>query len=125
MATVTPTRTSRLEVGGDDSVAIYTWALTSANTDGLPIEWVQWADRCFTGTGTWGGATLTIQGSNDGSTWVTLNNAQGTAATATADKALQIVEVPRFVRPNLTTAGVGAAVTVILCARRAQPLHNR
>lgn len=123
MATAAVTKASSLTMGGDDSVALFTWTITTANADGAPLEWTAWADRCVTATGTWGGATLTWEGSNDGSTWVALNNAQGTAATWTANKALQIVEVPRFARPNLTVVGVGASVTVTLCARRAQPLR--
>lgn len=124
MATVNPTVSN--DVGsGDGSAKTFTWALTTTNTDGARIEWCEWADRTFTATGTWGGATLTIEGSGDGTTWVPLNSAAGgTAATATADKALAIIEIPRYVRPNLTTPGVGAAVTVILTARRAQPLRT-
>lgn len=124
MATVTPTVNN--DVGsGDGSAKTFSWSLTSTNTDGAPIEWVEWADRTFTATGTWGGATLTIEGSGDGTTWVALNNAAGgAAATATANKAMAIIEIPRYVRPNLTTAGVGAAVTVILTARRANPLRS-
>ena len=124
MATVTPTHNK--DVGsGDGSAVTFTWALTTANTDGAPIEWVEWADRTFTATGTWGGATLTIEGSGDGTTWVALNNAAGgTAATATANKGMAIIEIPRYVRPNLTTPGTGATITVTLTARRANPLRT-
>lgn len=122
MATVTPTLT---RVGDqDDAVMLFTWALTSTNTDGSLVEWTQWADRCFQAVGTWGGATLTIQGSNDGTNWFTLSNAAGAAAaTFTADGGKAIIELPRYVRPNLTTAGTGATVSVTLLARRAQPLR--
>lgn len=122
MATVTPTLT---KVGDqDDSAILLTWALTTANTDGSLIEWTQWADRCFQAAGTWGGATLTIQGSNDGSNWFTLSNAAGAAAaTFTADGGKSIIELPRYVRPNLTTPGTGATVSVTLLARRSQPLR--
>lgn len=122
MATVTPTLS---KVGDqDDSAVLLSWALTSTNTDGAPLEWTQWADRCFTAFGTWGAATLTIQGSNDGTNWFALSNAAGaTAATFTADGGKSIIELPRYVRPNLTTPGSGAAVTVQMLGRRAQPLR--
>lgn len=122
MATVTPTLA---KVGDqDDSAVLFTWALTTANTDGSPLEWTQWADRCFQAVGTWGGATLTIQGSNDGTNWFSLSNAAGAAAaTFTADGGKSIIELPRYVRPNLTTPGAGATVAVTLLARRAQPLR--
>lgn len=122
MATVTPTVT---KVGDqDDSAVLFSWALTTANTDGSPLEWTQWADRCFQAVGTWGAATLTIQGSNDGTNWFTLSNAAGaTAATFTADGGKTIIELPRYVRPNLTTPGSGASITVTMLGRRAQPLR--
>lgn len=123
MATVTPVVNN--DIGsGDGSAKTFSWALTTANFDGAPIEWVEWADRCFTATGTWGGATLAIEGSGDGTNWLPLNNAAGgTAATATANKAMQIIEVPRYVRPNLTTVGAGAVLTVMLTARRSNGMR--
>lgn len=122
MATVTPTVT---KVGDqDDSAVLFSWSLTSTNTDGAYVEWVQWADRCFQAAGTWGTATLTLQGSNDGTNWFTLSNAAGgTAATFTADGGKTVIELPRYARPNLTTPGSGAAITVTLLGRRAQPLR--
>lgn len=123
MATVNPTVTT--DVTGDGSVAQFVWALTTANTDGLPVEWVSYSDRTFSAVGTWGGATVTIEGSNDGTNWVPLSDAAGAAdATATANKAMTVVELTRYVRPNLTVPGTGAAVTVALIARRANPMRT-
>ncbi|MDP3940365.1 MAG: hypothetical protein Q8R92_19800 [Deltaproteobacteria bacterium] len=103
----------------DGSTIKYSWPLTSTNVDGQPVEWTEWADRTWTVTGTWGGATCSFEGSNDGSVYVTLSNAAGgTAATKTADGALAIIETPRYVRPKLTTAGTDAVLTVIMIARR-------
>lgn len=117
MATVTPT-ISRDVGERDGSSTMYTWALVTANVDGAPLEHSEWADRTWTATGTWGGATLSFEGSNDGTNYITLTTAAGDAATLTADGCKTITETPRYVRPKLTTAGVGAAVTVILFARR-------
>lgn len=123
MATVTPTVVDAEPYDG--SVKLYSWTLTTANTDGAPLEWPQWADRCFTASGTWGAATLTIEGSNDGATWLPLSNAAGgAAATFTANGAKSIIELPRYVRPNLTTPGSGASVAVQLLARRANPMRT-
>lgn len=124
MATVVPTMTQ--EIGsGDGSLILFTWALTSSNTDGQLVSSVEWADRTWQAAGTWGGATLTLQGSNDGTNWFTLANAAGgAAATLTANGGMATVELPRYVRPNLTTAGTGAAVTVTALMRRANPLRT-
>ena len=109
----------------DGSVVQFTWALTSTNTDGGLIKFPEWADVCFTFTGTWGGATAAVEGSNDGTTWLPLSNAAGgAAATATANKAMTVIERPLYMRPNLTTAGGGAVLTAIATLRRAQPLRT-
>lgn len=124
MATVTPTLPE--SAIGDGSVKVFTWALTSTNVDGAPVRLPEWADLTWTATGTWGGATLKVQGSADGSTFVTTglsNAAGGTEASASADKVFTTIERPLYVRPILTTAGSGATVTVQLMARRAQPLR--
>jgi hypothetical protein len=119
MATVNPTVTNR-----DDVVEIV-WVLTSTDRDGFSAEWYRWADQTWVATGTWGGATLTLEGSADATTWVPLSNAAGgAAATATANKAITVVELPRYIRPNLTVAGSGATVTVTLLARRQTPLRT-
>lgn len=126
MATVTPTVSNDLTEGARDSTTkLFTWALTSSNTDGLMMAYNEFADRCWSATGTWGGATLTLQGSNDGTNWWSMSNAAGgSAATATTDKGIQTIETPRYARPNLTTAGAGASVTVILLARRNTPMRT-
>lgn len=119
--------TSQEDVGSNDgSVLTFSWTpLTSTNTDGAPIRSTQWADRYFTATGTWGGATLSIEGSNDGTNWFTLSNAAGgTAATFTANGGKSIIEIPQFIRPNLSTAGTGASITVLLTARRVNPMRT-
>ena len=121
MATVTPTTT---DLNGDGSVLFVTWSLTSTNTDGAPVAWVQWADRSVTFTGTWGAATAALEGSNDGSTWLPITDPQGNAISKTANALEACTELTRFVRPNLTTAGSGAAITATLVLRRAQPLRT-
>ena len=119
MATVTPT-VSRDVGERDGSSALWTWALTTANVDGAPLEWTEWADRTWAVTAAnWGGATLSIEGSNDGINYHTMSNAAGgAAATKTTDGILTTLETPRWVRPKLTTAGTAATPVVTLIARR-------
>ncbi|MBK8810768.1 MAG: hypothetical protein IPN69_08570 [Acidobacteria bacterium] len=109
---------------GDGSIIKYTWNLTTADPIGDALAFPAWADRCFTLTGTWGGATAAIQGSN-GSNYVTLTNgATGESATTTVDSVITPFEGVLYVRPNLTVVGVGASVTVIIIARRSSPLRT-
>lgn len=122
MASVKPTVT---QAGlGDASVLQYTWALTTADNDGFPMQFPEHADITWVARGTWGGATLKFQGSADGTNFVTTglsNAAGGTEAAVTADKIVTTIERPLFIRPILTTAGSGATITVTALARRATP----
>jgi hypothetical protein len=116
MATVNPTI---VDLDGSRQVIKFTWALTSANTDGAPIppSYAEYADRTVYFLGTWGGATAVWQG-GDGSTWLTLTDAQTTAISKTADGIETVVETPEYSRPNLTVPGAGATITVTCIARR-------
>jgi hypothetical protein len=107
------------------AVQSFAWTLTTADHTGDALIGVDFADRTFTFVGTWGGATAAVEGSNDGTNWMLLSDAAGaTDATASTNKAITVVELTRYIRPRLTTAGSGATVTVHLLARNAQPLRS-
>lgn len=121
---VTPSFNNSVEME-DRSVLLPTWALTTANPDGLPLNKPSFMQMTWTAQGAWGGATLTLQGSNDGSNWFALTKfASSTAATFTADGIVTTNEAPLFVRPNLTGVGSGAAISVVLCAIRQTPVRT-
>lgn len=105
----------------NDAVKI-TWTLTTADATGDGIALPEHPDRCWHATGTWGGATATMQGSNtdtDGLYSALLNAVGGASITWTADGATKnSVESCLYVRPKLTTAGTGATVVVVLIARK-------
>lgn len=123
MATVAPT--TAYPSLGDGSLILYTWALTTANADGAPVSAAEWADRTWQASGTWGGASLALQGSNDGVNWAVLSNASGGADIAmTTNDLASTVELPLWVRPNLTTPGVGATIAVTLLVRRSTPMRT-
>lgn len=125
MATVTPTTPE--SAIGDGSVKVFQWTLTSANADGSPMRLPEWADITWIATGTWGGATLKFQGSADGSTFVATgmsNAAGGSEASVSADRVTTTLERPLFVRPILTTVGVGATIVVTAVARRSSGMRE-
>lgn len=120
MATITPTYAQAGE--GDNSYAILQYTLLTASPDGAPFEMLEKSEVCMQATGTFGGATITMQGSNDGTNYFTLANVAGsTAASLTAAGGMQVIERPRFIRPNLTVVGAGATIVVTLLLRRNQP----
>lgn len=122
MATVNPTIT----FVGNDAV-LFSWTLTNADNDGAPVgpNHVDYADRTITARGTFGGATVAVQGSNEPSTpaaWFVVDDPQGTDLTLAAVGGKAVTEVPMWTRP-LLNGGAASSVTVeLLCRRqRGQP----
>lgn len=126
----TPTITFAVSQG-DGSIMKATWNLTTADPTGDAISLPEWADRTwqFGKSGdTLGGSVMTVQGCNTGTDadFSGLSNAAGAAALTF--NALQstktVLELPLYMRPKLTTPGAGAVVTVIMIARRANPMRK-
>lgn len=113
-------------VNGDrPEVRLVTWVLTTADPTGNAVSFPQHADICWQAIGTFGGATVAAQGSNtdvDADFCPMTNVSGGAAATFTALGIKQTIERPLFVRPKLTTVGVGASITVTAMLRK-QPAH--
>lgn len=87
-----------------------------------PIEYSNWADASVQFAGTFGTSTVSIEGSNDGTNWAVLNDAQGNALSAVATaKIEQILETTRYKRV-VVSAGTGN-VSVTFYLRRAQQLR--
>lgn len=101
---------------GFSSLAV--WALTTADPTGDSISIPGARDRSIQVFGTFGGATLTVQGSNDGTNWNTLHDETGAALTFTATGAHAIVENFLFIRCALTAVGTGAAITASILSGR-------
>jgi len=96
----------------------YKWE-TMGNADtGTSIETNNLVDMTVTIDGTFGSATVTIQGSNDGTNWHSMTDPQGNAVAKTAAAMEVLSEAPRYIRA-ITSGGTGTDVDVILLARRA------
>lgn len=117
MATVNPTLS---DISGDGNVRKIIWTpLTTTNADGAPAEWVRWADRCIQFNGTFGvGGTVKLQGSNDGTNWYDLADAQGNAISKTAAGIEQVLEMTQFVRPYISAGDGTTSITATLVMRK-------
>lgn len=103
----------------DGSVKLVLWeALTGTNLDGSPLKFPEWADRTVQMVGNFDTCTVTMQGSNDGSTWFTLTDPLGNNVALTAAGGKTILEQPLWVRPLLSSAGGSSDVDVYLLIRR-------
>lgn len=114
MANVTPTT-----VDNYDQTRTVTWATMGGADVGLGAAFGQFPDRTLVVEGTFGGATCTIQGSNDGgTTWFTLHDYLGNALTYTANGIALIAENPGLMRPS-NASGTGSSISVYLVGSRA------
>lgn len=87
---------------------IVTWeTLTSANAVGQAFQMPAWSDRSVQFVGTFDSATVVLQGSNDGTNWVTLGDPQGNAISKTSAALEGVSEITRYVRPS-TSGGSGS-----------------
>ena len=127
MATVNATAgKNAADVQGDGSCLLWQYTpLTTTNADSSPIDFTQWGDMSVQVRGTWGaGGALAIEGSNDGTNYVVLNSAQGTALSLSADSLKQIVERPRYVRARVTGGDGTTSLAATFVFRRATPMRT-
>src|SRR5690606_22699135 len=97
------TRSTKMAFTVDRNWALYEWNLT-ASGNGVGAEFARWPDKSVTVTGTFGGGTVTLEGSNDGSNWVALKNHANTPISLTDEGIESVLEHTRYVRPVLTGA---------------------
>lgn len=102
--------------------ALHTWILTTADTDGDSISRPGSSDRTIQFTGTFGSATVILEGSNFPSPsidahWFTLTDGQGNAISFTSAGGEMVAENMLHYRTRLSTAGSGATITARLFSR--------
>lgn len=70
----------------------------------------------FQAFGTFGGATVILQGSNDGTNWVALSDPSGTAISLTAAGAFEFSTAMAYIRPSIS-GGSSDDVDVVVVTR--------
>lgn len=91
------------------------WTLATGD-QGAPCEMVMASEKSVQVTGTFNTSTVVLQGSNDGTNWVTLTDPQGNALSFTSAALEAIEEHTRYVRPSVS-GGTATALTVTLFMR--------
>lgn len=100
----------------DRRVDIITWTGLGDGDDGSSYVSYLRPDKTVQVTGTFDSTTIVIEGSNDGSNWHTLTDADGGACSFTGAALAFIRESPYYLRPRVTADGGGGDVDVILVA---------
>lgn len=92
------------------------WAPLVQGDTALPVTGAERPNRSVQASGTWNGATLTLQGSNDGTTYFVLTDTAGTPGNLsfTADGLKQVRENTAFTKPVLSGGGGSTSLKVVL-----------
>lgn len=94
-----------------------TWAaLTATDTVGSAESFQRYSQVTVHAKGTFAGASVSLEGSNDGSNYQTLNDSrgEGNAMTFAAADVRKLNEVPAFIRPIITSGSGPTNLTVIV-----------
>jgi hypothetical protein len=112
MANITPARTNPLSIATVDN---YTWeTITTSNTTGLPIVIPHAADKTVHVTGTFGAAaTILIEGSNDGTNYITQTDSLGNNLSFTAAGMEVLLMNPTYLRARLSSGGAAVATLIV------------
>lgn len=105
----------------DEAVIVATWSgLATSGDVGDTQCYAQYSDKTFVVTGTFTGTpTVLIEGSNNGTDWVTLSNRQGNPMSFTAAGMNTSQDKPAYIRPRLSAGSGGANIVVSVCCHRA------
>lgn len=105
------TRDVTVEIDNQGTM-IATWADLDGTDDGAPIRMGRFPDKTVQFTS--GAGTVTIQGSNDGTNWSTLNDVNGVDLAALASGAIAaIAESPLFIRPLVAGPATNGKVVIV------------
>lgn len=97
------------------SVQVATWAALAGAESGLGAQFSGRPDRTVQVSGTFGSATVILEGSNDNVTWFALTKPGNTPISFTSAGGCAIVEAAVFIRPT-SSGGTGSSIVVAVSA---------
>jgi len=113
MATISPNTDGPISTA---QVVNWTGISTGDTINSYAIPDKYGAIGCVQVTGTFGGATITLQVSNNGTTWFNLTDLQGAGISATANTFADFTTAAIYIRPAIT-GGSSDSVNVRLAFR--------
>ena len=95
--------------------AVVTWSGLLNGDDGAAFQYGAFTDRSIQFIGTFGaGGTIVLEGSNDGTNWVTLTDPQANLISKSSASIEAISEATRYVRPRVTAGDGTTNLTALL-----------
>ena len=92
--------------------------MTSVDVDGGPLEEFNHADRSVQVDGVPSGASVTLQGSNNGTSWYTMTDPTGLPVVLTQTGLRGLTECTRFIRPLVSGGDANTSLIVTVFGRR-------
>jgi hypothetical protein len=93
------------------------WLGMAQNDDGQVLELAVYTDRSVQVSGTFGGATVLLEGSNDGVTWATLTDPTSAPLSFAAAGLKQISEIACYARARIDGGNGTTDINVNLCLK--------
>lgn len=126
MATINPVPVQVLGNNDKGDKDVNGWQVTwsnigNADTPAPTSQFSGYAGKSFQVEGTFGGATVQCQGSNDGTNFHQLNDPSMTAIGLTAGGIREVLEHTLYFQPALS-GGSGSSITVTMYFTKTRPL---
>lgn len=112
MATVSPAPS----IPSASNIPVLTWTGVSTADTMTPVVVRKGSSGAVQMTGTWGSATVKLQGSLDGTTYFDLKDASGTTISATSNAYFQFTTSAVYLKPA-SSGGTADNVDVVLVLR--------
>lgn len=113
MADITPTFVESDRLGWKNIGLLVFWEGIDAEGSGLAVELPMWPHRTVMAVGMWDSNTITIQGSMDGTNFVTLTDPLGNNAAFTDDSVLKLDQSTKYVQ-IVQASGSSVSIDVYL-----------
>lgn len=122
MATIIPTVTD-ISLRGDGSVMQVIWTPVANDDTCRAVSFPQYADKTVQVAGTFGGASIAVDGSIDGTNYAAMSDQGGTTIAITSAGIKQVLQNALYVQPALT-GGSESSVTISMIFRLSNPLRT-
>jgi hypothetical protein len=100
---------------GNTRTLLIQWEALANGDDGTPVPFSQYTDKSVQVVGTFGvGGSVRLEGSNNGTDWATLTDAQGNDLNISAPKIEMVLEATQYIRPRVTAGDGSTSLTVVL-----------
>lgn len=109
---------------GDGSCMLVQWAAVANTNTCSPVSLPKHNDRSIQVEGTFGGATVTLGGSNDGTNYESLSSPANTAISLTATGIKAVLENALFHAPLISGGGGTQALTITMLFHMANPARQ-